>query len=891
MRSELPGSWFVGRQPELDVLAALAQAAHAGQPSVVWISGAAGTGKTTLLQRGLANLGPEFRSTVVSGDELASDISFDLVRRLGVRNIDDGYAVGQELLRLWSQDQETGTLVLVVEDAHWVDVASLRALLSAVRRLEQDRVFIIVTSRFGPTEGWQRFARDERRCHRIDLATFDSLEVAALVRLYGVELTGRQTARLWEHTGGHPLWVNTLLTELTPAELASPGYLPAPRSLASSVTGRLSEVAPAGRSLAAALAVLNQETALAVVGRVAGIEHPLEALETLLPTGFVRWSPNQAATPIAFTHPLYRQAIYQDLAPTQRRDLHRAASRILVPASVLAHRVAATDGFDEALADELEACAATERAAGASALAARNLLWASSTTADTQRAQRLVVEAGLDFLDAGQTERAISLRPRIVEAEHSAVRSLVLGRISWELGERERAEEWLTAVVELEGPVPDWIAARAWLKLAEIHVQQDRAHEAIGASSAAARLAPPGSWIERAALEWRALGEGLLRGGPAGLDVLRPFLPDDPQQVTGTHVALLLVRGILHYFSGHTSDTVADLRAVIRLAERGSRPLQFARCHFVLAAALIRHGDWDLAMVHGRTALSIAVDDQDVWIEAQCHAAVAILLANRGHQEKAEEELAAAFRCARRHQTLESLATCYLAAGFLARARNDPDATIEHLSVLTTSPIMMSSLQFWPPLVDALLDAGRLESAKQELDRLQASVDDRGLEISAELLPLRARLAAGRRQPERAASLFRQAVANLGPDDPFLDRALTHHAYGRFLGETGEVQAAIGQLEVARQMLASVGAAPFVGRVDVDLEAAGRRGIAASAPTPFPLTDRERDVATLVAQDLTNPEVAAQLYISRKAVEYHLSNIYRKFGIRSRRELKGRALV
>ena len=102
-----------------------------------------------------------------------------------------------------------------------------------------------------------------------------------------------------------------------------------------------------------------------MIGRVAGISEPLEGLEALLPTGFVRWEPRVPGSPMEFTHPLYRQAIYDDLAPTRRRDLHRAAAQVLTPAAVLAHRVAATDGADEHLADELERAGIRARGWGA----------------------------------------------------------------------------------------------------------------------------------------------------------------------------------------------------------------------------------------------------------------------------------------------------------------------------------------------------------------------------------------------------------------------------------------------------------------------------------------------------------------------------------------------
>ena len=119
-----------------------------------------------------------------------------------------------------------------------------------------------------------------------------------------------------------------------------------------------------------------------------------------------------------------------------------------------------------------------------------------------------------------------------------------------------------------------------------------------------------------------------------------------------------------------------------------------------------------------------------------------------------------------------------------------------------------------------------------------------------------------------------------------------HQSYGRLLQAREDQSGAIGQFQTARKMLVSVGAVPFIAGVDRDLSAVGLvTSAATSAQSALSLTDRERDVATLVAQGLSNPEVAAELYVSRKAVEYHLHNIYGKLGITSRRELRDSAGV
>ena len=216
-------------------------------------------------------------------------------------------------------------------------------------------------------------------------------QVGEWARRLDIELTGAQAARLHRHTGGHPLYIKTLLHELTPEQLRSSTHeLPAPRSLSSATIAVLAELPEEANQLASALAVLGQRTPLAVVARVAAVTEPAAALESLLETGFVQWLPGEQNTPIDFVHPLYRLAVYDDLSPTRRQALHRAAADNLGRVAGWPHRVAAADSADDALADELENGAADEIHRGANGLAAKYLMWAAPLTTQHQVAAQSV---------------------------------------------------------------------------------------------------------------------------------------------------------------------------------------------------------------------------------------------------------------------------------------------------------------------------------------------------------------------------------------------------------------------------------------------------------------------------------------------------------------------
>ena len=184
---------------------------------------------------------------------------------------------------------------------------------------------------------------------------------------------------------------------------------------------------------------------LPVAGRIARVDHPAGALEALLETGFVTWRPGEASTPAGFTHPLYRAALYADLGPTRRRELHRAAAESLDAAAALRHRVAAADGIDDDLARDLDESAADQAGRGARSVAATYLLWASSVGSDPQLNERRVLRAARLLLEDGQTARAAELRERVEGCGEGPLRSLVLGQLAWEEAASTPAESWFIA--------------------------------------------------------------------------------------------------------------------------------------------------------------------------------------------------------------------------------------------------------------------------------------------------------------------------------------------------------------------------------------------------------------------------------------------------------------
>ena len=273
-------------------------------------------------------------------------------------------------------------------------------------------------------------------------------DVAGLVDDLGVPLHRWCIERLHRHTAGHPLYLRSVLGELTPTQLAAPGDdLPTPSSLALTTVGRMADLSAEARALGSALAVLRQRAPLPMVAAVAGLNSSTAALEELVASGFVTWTPGEAGTPVEFVHPLYSAAVYEDLSPSRRQQLHRAAASVLERGAALEHRFRATDTFDDGLAAELEAAAASLAGDGDLGTAATYLSWSSMLSAGVGNRERRLEEAVWWLLSGAETARAAALRNRLEACAESTRRDQLLGALAWDEGNAVESEKWLRRAV------------------------------------------------------------------------------------------------------------------------------------------------------------------------------------------------------------------------------------------------------------------------------------------------------------------------------------------------------------------------------------------------------------------------------------------------------------
>ena len=241
-------------------------------------------------------------------------------------------------------------------------------------------------------------------------------------------------------------------------------------------------------------------------------------------------------------------------------------------------------------------------------------------------------------------------------------------------GESAPAEEWLLeATSRLDvGETDDPVAVAALTQLGALYCTQGRATQAIEAGRLALSLRPADPESERAAWFALAVGEATAHGAPAGLARLAERLPQPAEAVAAADTDLLIVRGTLGFYAGRIAAAIADLRVAIRLARQGAAAAQLPRAHLQLAQLLLSSGDWDDAMVHADLALSLVSDQQRIWMEAQAHAALGRLFADRGQWALATEHVVAANTAAASLGTAEAVFTARIAEAALGRAADEP---------------------------------------------------------------------------------------------------------------------------------------------------------------------------------------------------------------------------
>lgn len=889
---------FVGRR---EALAALRTelGLGLGGPRVVWVEGEAGVGKTSLVRAALAQAGRR-RVVWAAGVEEEQGMAFGvlghLVRDLGagpgaplwaVRAATDALAAGADLLTAVAE--VPAPVVLVVDDLHWVDEESARALLFALRRLTSEPVVVAVTSRPGALAGlagWERLLGGSSRARRVELGGLDVAELVELAEATGAGWLDPETAQeLRDHTGGHPLHARALLAEVGVAGLTGrAGVLPAPRALATLIVARLGGLSSEARRLVTAAAVLGSRSRLADVAAVAGLGDPLPAADAAIRANLLECSEPQA---VGFPHPLVRAAVYHDLALASRRALHLAAAEVTTGAAALEHRAAAAFGPDPLLVEELDRLAAEESDQGRAAAAARHWRQAAALSGGPAERDRRVLRAVEGVFGAGLLAQARALRPEVERCGGSGYRDYVLGCLAFAEGRLADAEK--LGSDGLDRLTPGDIATRAAAATGFVRMLLGDWEGSVRACGAG--LEGDAGWAGGFARYALALSYAYL-GRLDNLGRLRHRLDFEMSQGQLPRSEALSLRGVIKLWMGEPHQAKADLAEAVERGRAGERSWLLVATLSALAEANFLLGHWGDAIVAAELGVSLSRDGQRLVGAQQAYSTAAVLHARCGRFDLAQahiDEFAAIEPLLPWWGSTPLLALC---RAVLAEARGDPAAMSRAVAPLLdgVASDLHRGLPTWPAaavVIDALLGAGDTAGAEARLDALDDLVHALQVtSMAADLARLRGRLAEVRGDLSRAEAHYRSGCT--APNAHPYAAARAHLALGRLQRLTGRGEEAAQPLLLAHEQLSALGAAPDLRLCELELAACGQRVAHTGALGRLGLTAAELSVANLVAQRLTNREVATRLYISTKTVEYHLGHVYAKLNITSRRQLADR---
>ena len=899
---------LVAREVEIEQLRAFLPALAEG-PAALVIQGEAGIGKTTLWRAGIEHAQAAGLTVLVTrcveaelplgfvglsdlvqeglpaaAEELADHERAALSVASGLeapREAQPPIALPRAFRALLLALARRAPVLVAIDDVQWLDAPSARVVSFAARRLGVERIGLLLAQRgdgADPLGLAQSFGPE-----RLDRLRLGPLPLGALARLvrsrFDVQIPRPVLARVHEASAGNPMFALEFARSLAGRERVHLEPLPVPESLEHLVRARVDGYPEEMRRLLAIVAAAGRPTLslLAAVDAAAA-----QALDPALDAGAITVGDDAI---IRFTHPLLASAVYGELAPSQRRELHARLARVSQDVEErgrhLALAQAKPDAIVAAVLDEAAVRAGERGAPEAAAELAQEAVRLTPPDDVAGRDERSI-SAAWYWGGAGQAEEGRQTLDLLLATGLSGPqRSRALLLRTWLENDVESGGRQIEEALE---HVADDVPLRARLLLASCNYHWYRAD--LSASETAARQAlaaaeeaddpelivvaldavadradrahrPEPALLERAI----ALADG--HGTPPGYPSLR--------ETTGRR----LVR------QGDLSGARGLLEAELAVArETGFSPDRY-RLWRDLAEVELRAGNWELAERYIGDAWDFAEGDE-LWAAAEILERRSRLAALRGETDDARRLVKEGIACAEGIHWFHLAAVNRWVLGFLELSLDQPARAWHALEDVLGTPI-------WGrfEVLDALADAAE---ALVALDRLETAIDvvaklsdeARTGHVWAKAAERRcvALLLTAQGDSEAAITAANEAARAFKAEGFALDCARALLAAGRALHRSGERRRAAAKLEEARVVFSELGAALWVARVDQELRRARPR-----PRRDGELTSAERRVAALVAAGHTNRETASQLFVTLATVEAHLTRIYRKVGVRSRTEL------
>jgi DNA-binding CsgD family transcriptional regulator len=707
-----------------------------------------------------------------------------------------------------------------------------------------------------------------------------------------LDLSSEAVEQILAAAVGNPLALRELPRMLTDDQRqgrAPLAPLPAPEgALGEAFAQRAAEAGSEAQRAMLVAAASSSEALVPVVAACRELGIPAGALEDAEECALLTLGTDT----IAFTHPLLRAAVYQGAAPPERRRAHRALAEHTNEDARAWHLAAAALGPDPAVAAALDQAAARATGRGAHSVAADALERAAQATELGDGRSLRLLRAGLAAaLGAAYARSAALLEPatEISDARARASARHLLAMVTLTSASRPALTNYAALVDEAEAvlAVDPTLAATFHADAALAAIVASDCWRALASARRGAEVLPSSAPAMARCHVLAMLGLTLaLRGeyddARDALDHASPLLADvDPLTPAAQSIAFA--------FSGrHCLGQEPELRRelgtlVASAREAGSTSVR-RYAQVLLSDAAFGLGDWEAAERDAEEAVAIADDfgrggplSFALVVRGQLHAA-------KGEESKARADIGWALRIAEPPGFLGTTLRARAALGFLELGLGRTEEAVDELE--ETARIAAQSglvdpvrVPFAPDLVEAYVRLERMKDAR-------AFAAD--LSVRARASP--ARLASG--LAERCQGLvtegdferrFESSLAHLRDCGARFEVGRTLLAFGARLHRTRRRAEARERLRAALDVFDRLGAAPWSERAAAELRAAGARR--RKADDSDDLTAQEVRVALAVASGATSRQVAAELFLSPKTIEFHLTRVYRKLGIRSRAEL------
>jgi DNA-binding CsgD family transcriptional regulator len=907
-RSE-PVPALLDRDEERAALDGLLEELRSGRGRALVVRGEAGVGKSALLEYA-AGAAAGMRVVRAVGVESEMELAFAGLHQLcaplpgrlerlpgpqrdaletafGLRAgaAPDRFLVAVAVLTLLAEVAEDRPLLCVVDDAQWLDRASAQVLAFAARRLLAEPVGLVFAAR-EPGEQFQGIP--DLRVRGLP----DQDARALLGSVVRFRLDERVRDQIVAETAGNPLALLELPRGLSLTELAGgfglPGAQPVPARIEEGFRRRI-EALPAGTRSLLLIAAAEPAGDPVLVWRAAGwLGIPASAAAAARADGLL-----EMGTGVRFRHPLVRSAVYSAASLPARRAVHLALAEVTDrdqdPDRRAWHLAAAAAGPEEGVAAELERSAGRAQGRGGMAAAAAFLQRAAELTAEPVRRSGRTLAAAQASLQAGGLDAAAGLLAMAaagpLDKLQQARADLLRGQIAFASGGGGDAPALLAKAAKQLEPLDAALARQTYLDawLAAAFAGRFAGAGDLHEVARAARSAPPPAGPPRPSdllLDGLAVlvTEGRAEAAPLLRRATRVFADEETTMEERLRWGFLAVAAAIIVWDEQRWHTIvarelqscreAGLLGQMVIYVNSMAILTVWRGDFAAAASLIAEAEAIAAATGARFAPVAAV----------------LLAGSRGAEAEAAPLIEAVITAARAAGEGVGVQWSQWVSAILYNGLGRYEkALAEARQAAEQAPELYVSMWALPELIEAASRTGQTRLAAGALGRL-AEATSIGQTDWAQGTYARSRALLS--DGQHAEDSYREAIDRLSrtPLRPGLARA--HLLYGEWLHREHRQASARAQLRTAHEMFAAIGMQGFAARARRELRAAGETARTRTAATHRELTPQEAQIARLARAGLSNPEIAAQLFLSPRTIQYHLGNIFAKLGITSRRQLR-----